>query len=148
MEDSIVLASTYRLVAVNFWESAKKLENTMEKREDGSPAKLTAIPFYFLVSQAVELFLKAALLKRGWEERNLKKYDYRHNLKALLGELQKKDILITDETQTIVKGLSSQYSSHALRYKFFTNPYMPAPHLIHPMLEELLLVTRISTQGR
>ena len=61
----------------------------MEKRNDGTPAKLTPIPFYFLISHAVELFLKSALLKRGFTEDELKKHDYRHNLDSLLAALQK-----------------------------------------------------------
>jgi hypothetical protein len=83
MTDSIYLASIYRLTAVNFWESAKLLISSTELRNDGTPAKVTAIPFYFLVSHAVELFLKSALLKRGYQEGDLRKYHYRHNLDAM-----------------------------------------------------------------
>ena len=47
MTDNIYLASIYRLTGVNFWESAKKLDLTMGKTDDDTPAKITAIPFYF-----------------------------------------------------------------------------------------------------
>lgn len=87
MTDSIVLATIFRLTAVNFWESAKHLDTTMEKRENGSPTKLTSIPFYFLISHAVELFLKSALLKRGFTEDDQKKHNYHHNLRLLLKAL-------------------------------------------------------------
>ena len=70
MSDNIYLASIYRVTAVNFWESAKTLSASIECRDDGTPAKITAIPFYFLISHAAELLLKSALLKRGFEERN------------------------------------------------------------------------------
>jgi hypothetical protein len=98
MTDNIYLASIYRLTAVNFWESAKILCSTFELRDDGTPAKVTAIPFYFLISHATELLLKSALLKRGFKERDLKKYDYRHNLDMLLKELQTQGVSVTPET--------------------------------------------------
>src|SRR5882757_5413799 len=95
MTDSLYLASIYRLTAVNFWQSAQRLDAEMEKNGDGSPVKITAIPFYFLISHAAELFLKSALLKRGFREIDLKKFDYRHNLDALLEELRKKGVSVT-----------------------------------------------------
>ncbi|OLB90455.1 MAG: hypothetical protein AUH25_04875 [Thaumarchaeota archaeon 13_1_40CM_38_12] len=152
MIDNIALASIYRLTAVNFWESAKQLDATMEKHENGSPAKLTAIPFYFLISHAVELFLKSALLKRGFTENDLKKYDYRHNLNLLLEALQKKGVSVTPETVNMINALHLQHKNHELRYTVLLDDgkttYWPPTSLVHPMLEELLLLTRLSTQGR
>lgn len=150
MVDRIYFASVYRMIAVNFWMSAKNIDATMEKGKDGSPVKITAIPFYFLVSHSVELFLKSALLKRGWTEQGLKKYDYRHNLAALLREVQKTGVLVTPETVRVVNGLHLQHLTHALRYSAWPGQkiFMPPPTLIHSTLEELLLLTRISTQGK
>ena len=148
MVDSIVLASTYRLNAENFWESAKKLDMTLDKRSDGSPSKLTAIPFYFLISHAVELFLKSALLKRGFTENDVKKYDYRHNLDALLAALQKKGVNISPETATMINGLSVLHKTHALRYDVLLEggkKFWAPTHLLLQMHDELLLLTRIST---
>lgn len=151
MTDNITLASIYRLTAVNFWESAKKLDTTMEKRKNGSPAKITAIPFYFLISHSVELFLKSALLKRGFTENDLKKYDYRHNLNLLLEALQKKGVTVTPTTVNMINGLHSQHKNHTLRYTALLDvgqtTYLPPTSLIYQMLEELLLLTRLSTQG-
>lgn len=152
MADSTYLASIYRLTGVNFWESAKKLNFVMEKTTDNTPIKVTAIPFYFLVSHAAELFLKSALLKRGWNEQQLKKYDYRHNLDSLLRELQGIGIIVTPETANLINGLSPQHADHSLRYKALVDngqkTYLPPTNLIHSALEELLLLTRISTQGK
>jgi hypothetical protein len=145
--DSIALASIYRLQAVNFRLSAEQLADTMEKKADGSPAKLTAIPIYFLVSHAVELFLKSALLKRGFTKKYLRKYDYRHNLNSLLEALQEKGVLVTSDAIGMINGLHSQHQTHALRYNVITNPYMPPPSLVFSVLDELLLLTAISTQG-
>lgn len=147
MTDSIALASVYRLQAVNFRLSAEKLSAIMETKDDGSPAKLTAIPIYFLVSHAVELFLKSALLKRGFTENDLKKYDYRHNLNSLLVALQEKGVSVTSDAVGMINGLHSQHQTHALRYNVIVNPYMPPPFLVFTVLDELLLLTRISTQG-
>ena len=151
MTDSIYLASIYRISAVNFWKSAKILSETLELNSNGAPAKLTAIPFYFLVSHAAELFLKSALLKRGFNDRDLKKYDYRHSLNTLLLELQELGVSVTPDTVGLINGLHSQHQNHALRYTALVDDgqktYMPPPSLVFSMLEELLLLTRISTQG-
>ena len=151
MSDPIYLASIYRLTAVNFWKSAEILSASLDTKSDGTPATVTAIPFYFLVSHAAELLLKSALLKRGFPEGDLKKYDYRHNLDALLEELQKRGVSVTPDTVQLIRGLHSQHAHHALRYTALVDDgqkiYMPPPPLMLSMLEELLLLTRISTQG-
>lgn len=152
MTDNNYIASTYRLTGTIFWENAKRLGATMEKTADGTPTRITELPFYFLASHAMELLLKSALLKRGWTEHDLKKYDYRHNLGGLLREMQKIGILVTPETIGIINGLHSQHLNHALRYSALIDDgektYMPPPALIQSTLEELLLLTRVSTQGK
>jgi hypothetical protein len=151
LADPIALASVYRLTAVNFWKSAELLSRSIATNGDGTPAKVTAIPFYFLISHAAELLLKSALLKRGFPEGKLKKFDYRHNLAALLDELRKRGVSITAESVRLMGGLHSQHQNHALRYTALLDDgqktYMPPPRLMLAMLEELLLLTRISTQG-
>ncbi|HXC43894.1 MAG TPA: hypothetical protein VNY51_10290 [Candidatus Dormibacteraeota bacterium] len=151
MFDPIYLATIYRLTAVNFWESAKIVAASLETKSDGTPAKVTAIPFYFLVSHAAELLLKSALLKRGFPETDLKKFDYGHNLDSLLERLQEKGVSVTSDTAHLIKGLHSQHQNHALRYTALVDDgrrtYMPPPATVFSMLEELLLLTRISTQG-
>ena len=94
-KDPIYWASVYRFTAANFWESAKKLLPTLELRDDGTPANLAAIPLYFLVSHAVELLLKSALLKRGYVPSDLRKFDTRHNLHALMLLIEKKNLPIS-----------------------------------------------------
>jgi hypothetical protein len=150
MTDSIVMASKFRLIAVNFWESAKKLDTMLEKRDDGSPAKLTAIPFYFLVSHAVELFLKSALLKRGHTEKDLKDH-YGHNLNSLLKALQAKGVAVTPATVEVIDGLQELNENHVSRYDIrvvHSKKYWTSTTKIHSMLEELLLLTKTSAQGK
>ena len=150
MTDNIVMASKFRLIAVNFWESAKKLDTLLEKRDDGSPAKLTAIPFYFLVSHAAELFLKSALLKRGYTEKELKDH-YGHNLNSLLKALEAKGVTVTPATVEVIDGLQELNENHVLRYDLRivqSKKYWTSTNKIHSVLEELLLLTKISSQGK
>ena len=113
--------------------------------------KLTALPFYFLVSHAAELLLKSALLKRGFSEQELREFGYRHNLDKLLTALMEKGVTVTPGTTSLVRQLSEQHQTHALRYSALVDDgkptYLPPPGLLLEMLEELLLLTRISTQG-
>lgn len=151
MQDFVPLAVAYYMNGVNFKMSARKLADDIELGKDGRPAKLTAIPLYFLASHAVELFLKAALLKRGFDEAKLKKFDYRHNLSGLLAEIQAKNLPVTDDTVGVVQGLSKQHANHQLRYTVLvddgTKTYWPPLPIVFDALDELLLLCRISTHG-
>jgi hypothetical protein len=149
MRVNIPLAVAYYTNGINFRLSAERLREGLELDDAGRPKKLTAIPLYFLASHAAELFLKAALLKRGFPEADLKKYDYRHNLAALLQELQGKGVPVSSDTATIIHGLSEQHKTHQLRYTVLvddkTKTYWPPLSLVFAALDELLLLTRIST---
>ena len=151
MSDSLYLASIYRVHGVTFWESAKTLSEKIEVDGVGIPTRATAIPFYFLASHAAELLLKSALLKRGFSERDLKQLNYRHSLMGLLDALQEKGVSVTPATTATVSGLHDQHSTHALRYTALVDDgyptFMPPMGLVFAMLEELLMLTRISTQG-
>jgi hypothetical protein len=149
--DRIALASAYRLNAVNFRASAEMIGSTLSLDLDGRPTSLLALPFYFLVSHAAELLLKAALLKRGLTEAELKRFGLRHSLSDLLSELQKLGPSVSHETKTLVDGLHQQHFTHALRYTVLVDngekSFLPPVPAIHKMLDELLLLTRIATQG-
>lgn len=151
MTDNIPLAVAYRSNGVNFRLSAEKLREGLELDSLGRPTSLTAIPLLFLASQAAELFLKAALLKRGFSESDLRKHEHRHNLEALLQELQNKGVPIDTETASIVSGLSEQHRTHQLRYTVLVDngakTYWPPLAVVFSALDELLLLTRLSTHG-
>jgi hypothetical protein len=125
--------------------SARALSAKMEIKNDGTPAKLTAIPCYFLISHAAELLLKSALLKRGFTDRDLKKPALRHNLSELLAALLKKKVFVTPETACLVNGLAPQHLDHSLRYTVLMDngkkTFWPPPALLFTMLDELLLLT-------
>jgi hypothetical protein len=151
MKDNIPLAVAYYTNGVNFRLSVERPREGLELDDAGRPKKLTVIPLYFLASHVAELFLKAALLKRGFPETDLKKYDYRHNLEALSQELQKKGLPVSSDTTAVIQGLSEQHKTHQLRYTVLgddgTKTYWPPLSLVFAALEELLLLTRISTHG-
>ncbi len=71
MTPNIPLASAYYLLGANFQHSAQILLDSIKVNNKGLPEKYDVIPFYFLVSHAAELNLKAALLKRGNSESDL-----------------------------------------------------------------------------
>jgi len=151
MKDNTPLAVAYYMNGINFRISAEKLVDGLELDSVGRPTKLMAMPLYFLASHAAELYLKAALLKRGFEEANLKKFGYRHNLSKLLQEVQSKGVPVTTSTMAIVHGLSEQHQTHQLRYTVLaadgSKTYWPPLSLVFAALDELLLLTRISTHG-
>lgn len=147
MSDNVPLAAAYYLNGVNFRASAERLMNGLELDGQGCPTKLNAVPLFFLASHAAELFLKAALLKRGASDSELKKFNYRHNLSALLLLLQAKEVSVSFETAELINGLSEQHAEHALRYTVLFDDgkktYWPPLALLFSALDELLLLTRV-----
>lgn len=151
MTDPLYLASVYRLEATLFRKSAQILSASFPTPGTESPRSRESVPFYFLVSHAAELLLKSALLKRGATEADLKAPTLRHSLANLLGALEKHGVLITANCTTLVLGLHAQHERHALRYTALMDDgrptFMPPPVLVFEMLDELLVLTRIATQG-
>jgi len=152
MADNVVLATNYRMLGVGFRMSAEALRSDIELDSDDRPTKLTAIPLYFLASHSAELFLKSALLKRGANESELRSFEFRHNLEALLERLISKRLPVSQETQSVVRGLSEAHKNHALRYTALLDDgkktYWPPLNAVFSGLEELLSLTAISTHGK
>jgi hypothetical protein len=150
--DPAYLTSVYRIHAAVFVDSAQALAERLEVSSAGAPTTLKAIPFYLLASHATELFLKSALLKRGFSDKELRQIKYRHNLSELLSALQRKGVAVAPQTEEMVRHFSTQHEHHSLRYTALVDDgrptYMPPSSLVFSMLDELLLLTRISTQGR
>lgn len=71
--------------------------------------------------------------------------------KVQLQELQKKGLPVSSDTTAVIQGLSEQHKTHQLRYTVLvddgTKTYWPPLSLVFAALEELLLLTRISTHG-
>jgi hypothetical protein len=143
--DPASLAVAYYLNGKSFCTAAKKLMAGLDLDETGHPKTLEARPLYFLASHAAELFLKAALLKRGFDESVLRKR-HRHNLAALLGELGGMAVTVTTNTIEILHGLSEQHRSNQLRYKSFVpgnKTYWPSLARVFAALDELRELTTL-----
>jgi hypothetical protein len=144
------MASVYRLEATNYVLSARVLAGSFEGGLDRSPAHATAVPYYYLVSHAAELFLKSALLKRGLSEEQLRAPAHRHSLASLLELLQAKGVSVSPSAIDMIQGLHPQHQRHVLRYSALVEGekvFLPFPSAVFSVLDELLLLTRISTQG-
>lgn len=132
----------YVLNGSNFKHSAELLAETIEKDKDGTPHHKLGIPFYFLASHSAELFLKACLLKSEFENKKLKKYEYRHNLDALLNEVINLGIVVSEKTKITINSLNAQHEKHKLRYNEFEKINRPSLGDVQEMLNELMGLTR------
>jgi hypothetical protein len=150
--DNVVLASTYRLTAANFRMSAEVLFHDFQKRGEALRRNVRAIPFYYLVSHAVELLLKCALLKRGESADGLKKYPLGHSLDAQLKKLRHLGVPISDSAVSVIHALSRQHERHNLRYTALLDDgeatFTPEPSVLFGLLDELLLAGRVGTRGK
>jgi hypothetical protein len=152
MSDNIALASVYRQTATSFRMSAELLEKSFGEKAEGMPYNYRSMPFYYLVSHASELLLKAALLKRGVAPQQLRKVALRHDLRALLEELESQEVGVSPSSRAIVLGLSRQHKEHDLRYTALLDDgkptYTPEPKDVYRMLDDLLMATRLQLQSR
>lgn len=151
MTDDVAMAAWYRMTAVVFTENAKILNRAFEDKGESTIANPMAIPFYYLVSHAAELFLKCALLKRGFSSNDLKSSTLRHSLENLLGELLKTGVPISEPCSQLLLRLNHQHEKHALRYTVFVDDgeptFTPKPDDLFSMLDELMMAGRIATHG-
>lgn len=146
--DNIELASAYRTTATSFQISADILERDFKAKGEDMPLNYRATPFYYLISHACELLLKAALLKRDYSPNRLRRPALRHNLKNLTEALRLKGVELSTSTILLIDGLSSQHELHDLRYTALLDngrsTYMPSPCELYAMLDELLMATRLN----
>jgi len=150
MADNVTLAVSYYTYGRFVYNSAKDLCQHLDFEQRSYADLFSLMPFYYLASHAAELFLKAALLKRGFSERDLRKPRLRHDLNALLGELVSKGVPVTDSTRKMIEGLGAQHKTHELRFPDLVrgiSVFLPPPSSVFEMLDELFLLTRTSTQG-
>jgi hypothetical protein len=144
---NVELASVYRLTATSFRMSAELLEEGFSENGEPMPRNIRSTPFYFLVSHACELLLKAALLKRGVTPAQLRKPALRHDLGSLLATLESQGIRVSPESTAIITLLSRQHKEHDLRYDALLDDgkptYTPEPANVYAMLDELVMATRI-----
>ena len=126
--------------------SADVLYRELSARGEALPGNARAIPFYFLMSHAIELLLKAALLKRGTDAAALKKQQLGHRLDTLLDLLVDQQVAVSEESYTLVTRLGEQHAKHVLHYSAFEDDgettFTPEPSLVFAAYDELLLAGR------
>lgn len=151
MTDNVAMAGWYRMTGVVFMENARILAREFENKGESTVGNPMGVPFYYLVSHAAELFLKCALLKRGFSPNDLKSSALRHSLENLLRELLKKGVPISEPSSQLLLKLNHRHETHALRYTVFTDDgeptFTPEPEDLLSMLDELMLAGRIATHG-
>ena len=77
---------------------------------------LPAIPAAQLLTHSLELFLKLALLKRGYNEQELRGPKLRHNLVQLMEECEGIGVYFSDEHRNLIIHLNEIHENHAVRY--------------------------------
>jgi hypothetical protein len=151
MED-IGLASVYRLTATNYRSSAVMLAEAYQRRGEVICRNIRTIPFYYLMSHAIELLLKCALLKRGFGADELRRYPLGHDLRGLLEKLDGLGIQLSDSAAGVIRAIGPQHLRHGLRYTALLDDgqatYTPEPAVLFDVYDELLLGGRISAHGR
>lgn len=103
--------------AADFFDAAIAADDVLGHR---TGYEITApVPVMFLVGQAIELALKAFLLHRGVELRQLR-YDYGHELHRALKKAKElglyKLVPLTTEEEAMVELLNTLYASKQLQY--------------------------------
>jgi hypothetical protein len=148
VENSIELASVYRLTAANFRMSAEILFEKLRGQGELLPGNIRAIPFYYLMSHALELLLKCALLKRGTRVADLRKYPLAHNLDGLLQEIIDLHVPVTEQAASLIRALSKQHEKHYLRYTALLDDgeptFTPEPGDLFQLFDEILTMGRKS----
>lgn len=145
-KDNIATAVDCILVATSFRKSAEVLDVHNQNPAGIKSRGMLFLPaFYYLVSHSSELFLKAALLKRGVPEESLKKSSIRHNLVKLCDLLGDNGKNLTQSTKNILKALNMGHTTHYFRYRILikTPVYEIPTQEIFNALEELLMSTSL-----
>lgn len=144
---NVELASIYRLTATSFRLSAELLESSFADQGEPMPRNYRSTPYYYLVSHACELLLKAALLKRGVTDDELRRPGVRHDLQGLMSLLRERGVTIMPDRVTVLEGLARQHRDHELRYTALLDngklTYTPTPASVYELLDELLMATRL-----
>jgi hypothetical protein len=110
--------------AAFFLKSAQKLKiihaYEMEKGNIKNSRPDAIIPIIYLISHAIEVMLKVFLLHHGFDQKQLKSANIRHNLSELFREAKQLD-LNTDfsNIDSLIPLISDTHKNHTLRY--YTN---------------------------
>lgn len=114
-----------RLSSLRLWSSAEKFQKAAELVHAGG--KNLDPPVYFLLSQSIELSLKAYLRGCGYSQDELRKIS--HNLAKALKEAQKEGlpVKLTEEEEAIIERLNAYYQPRLFQYTLTGYYRFPLP---------------------
>lgn len=99
------------------------------------------LPYYFLLGQSIELFLKAYLMYRGYSLHELKSRKYGHDLKALAAAARKHDLKnfvpLRQTHYAAIDLLNFEYTKRRFQYQRAGLIALPDAHLIHTAANRL-----------
>jgi hypothetical protein len=129
-------AATYILSAQIFTKSAERLAKCFADEKWQISNTPQAVPLYYLVSHAAELYLKALVVSHGLQIQ----WEHNHDLVGLLGELESIGVKVTTASRKVLEELSPEHKGHSLRYDAFflgKGGFQSNEKQLFTMLEEL-----------
>jgi hypothetical protein len=106
-----------RFVAVSYMTDAKQYLAAAKALNASQTPNVTS-PQYFLISQSIELFLKAFIIAAGGTQAELRKFDTRHSLAKLAKKAVERGYESKSEkTMGVIEMLDPHHAEHSFRYR-------------------------------
>ncbi len=125
----------YRLHAFAFLECAEFAISGIRQKGQAEPNMMQNAPIIHLICHAVEMFLKLALYKTGSNDKDLKTFQLRHNLKNLKNKCKTHGVVFSADVAEMIDSLSPLHEQHKLRYTAFTDEPIWLPFNPSEMIE-------------
>jgi hypothetical protein len=122
-------AGRYRLEASRCLSAAKTLEEHHHKNET---------PHYIILFHAIELGLKAFLIKSGMDTETLRKHPYGHNLRSLFKEATRQGLIFNDPQAGPMIDWINKWDGTKIRYEFDTARDLPTCAELSPLAEAII----------
>jgi len=106
-----------KFLAVSFMTDAKQYRQAAHILSKSQFERISS-PQYFLISQSIELYLKAFIIASGGKQSDLRKHDVRHSLEKLF-EIATANGYNSRSTKTaeVIDLLGPHHSDHSFRYR-------------------------------
>jgi HEPN domain-containing protein len=122
-------AGRYRLEASRCLSAAKTLEKHHHKNET---------PHYIILFHAIELGLKAFLIKSGMDTETLRNRPYGHNLRSLFKEATRQGLRLDDPQASPMIDWINKWDGAKIRYEFDTARDLPTCAELSPLAEAII----------
>ncbi|MEM7545277.1 MAG: hypothetical protein AAF367_07060 [Pseudomonadota bacterium] len=138
----------YRLHALAFLQCAEFAISGIRHERSAEPNMMQNAPIIHLICHAVEMFLKLALYKTGSNDRDLRAFELRHNLKNLKEKCESYRVRFSPDVVAMVDALSPLHEQHKLRYTAFVEEPIWLPFNPSEMIEITKKLITASHPGR